>query len=144
MTTILPILGGALFALLGGAHLWLTLTSRPDRGGFTPKDAEVRAAMARPGGLGLAPDLQIPLWQPWIGFNVSHSLGALLLGAVIAVPPLWWGTAALQHPLWLIPSLLLPPIYLLTSMRYWFSAPTRGIGLATVLVWSGAALAWWG
>ena len=96
----------------------------------------------RPGGLGLAPTLQMPLWRPWVGFNVSHSVGVLLAGAVIAVPLLWWGEPVLFHPLWLVPSLALPVVYLATSVRYWFSAPTTGIALATVLIWGGTALAW--
>ena len=44
---------------------------------FTPVDATLRVAMQR-SAIALHP--RINLWQAWLGFNLSHSLGLLMFG----------------------------------------------------------------
>jgi hypothetical protein len=80
------------------------------------------------------------MWKAWIGFNASHSFGAILFGAV-------YGYLALVHAEFLFRStfllglgLLLLLAYALVARRYWFSAPWRGILLATLL-YAGGLLA---
>lgn len=73
------------------------------------------------------------MWKAWIGFNASHSYGALLFGAV-------YGYLALVHSAFLFQSwyllslgLLLLVGYAFLGKRYWFRIPFRGILVATVL-----------
>ena len=66
--------------------------------------------------------------RAWIGFNLSHSLGALLVGAMaIAWPALAAGHAALA---WLPAAVA--AVYLLIGLRYWFHVPNAGIAVATL------------
>jgi hypothetical protein len=81
------------------------------------------------------------VWKAWIGFNASHSLGAMLFGAVYA-------DLALAHPavLWSSPVLLASGGALLAAFawlarRYWFSVPFRGVVLALLLYLAGVASA---
>lgn len=131
------VIGATILSLLGVLHLAATLSSSPQAGGMTPTDPAVVAAMQRPGGIGLDPSLELPLWRPWIGFNLSHSIGAILLGGVIAVPALRDVEAAVSDPIWLAVALLVPPTLIVVSMRYWFTKPTQGITLATICIWVG-------
>ena len=73
------------------------------------------------------------MWRAWVGFNASHSFGALLFGAI-------YGYLALAHSAFLLQSwfllslgLLALVAYAFLGKRYWFSVPFRGILLATAL-----------
>ena len=131
------VVGAGIFAFLGVMHGLATLSSRPDRGAMTPTDPFLQQAMQTPGGIGLAPELATPLWRPWLGFNLSHSIGALLLAGVIAVPALRDVAAAIDDPMWVATVLGVPLILLIVSVRFWFTKPTQAIALATTLIWVG-------
>ena len=71
------------------------------------------------------------MWRAWVGFNASHSYGALLFGLV-------YGYLALAHRDFLFDSAFLLAIgavflagYVFLGKRYWFSVPYRGVLLAT-------------
>ena len=73
------------------------------------------------------------MWKAWVGFNASHSYGALLFGAI-------YGYLALAHSPFLFRSWFLLSLGLLALVAYaflgklyWFSVPFRGILLATSL-----------
>jgi hypothetical protein len=83
------------------------------------------------------------MWKAWIGFNASHSFGAILFGAVYAY-------LALLHAAFLAASGFLLALGLVTlcgylglARRYWFRTPFRGILLALVL-YAAALFTLWG
>lgn len=124
----------AVIFALGALHLVYTFHGPKLR----PRDAALPAQMAH-SALVLA--RQTNVWKAWIGFNASHSLGALLFGVVYA-------DLALAHPavLWGSPVLLVSGGTMLGALvwlakRYWFSVPFRGIVLALGLYAAGVALA---
>lgn len=126
LSPTLLLIGGALFALMGGGHGLLTLYDvfRPRY--FTPIDDSVREAMQ---GTGVRfSGGHANMWKAWLGFNLSHSLGAFLFGLAAC----WLGL----HPELLTKSVLLIPlaigaVYLLLAVRFWFYGPSLGCGLAT-------------
>jgi hypothetical protein len=80
------------------------------------------------------------VWSAWVGFNASHSLGALLFAAVYAI-------LAGAHMDWLraSPALIWLAVatsvaYLALAQRYWFRTPLAGIALATLCFVSAALL----
>ena len=120
----LVIAGAAIFGLLGGLHLAYTFFS--DK--FLPRAGAVAEAMK-----GTSPVLtrQITMWDAWIGFNGSHSLGAILFAAVYLI-------LAIQHMETLAhsKSLLLVAVatsaaYLWLAYTYWFRIPLAGIAAST-------------
>lgn len=135
--SILVIAGSAIFVFLGIAHGVFTFQSTPSFGPMTPTDKQVQAAMAIPGGLGMAPDMDSTLWKAWVGFNLSHALGVVLSGAVIGAPAIVDFQSALGNPGWLATALVLPPTYLAISRQYWFEKPTQAITLGSALVIAG-------
>ena len=125
--------GAAIFGLLGTLHLLYTFFT--DR--FEPRDAAAGAAMRA-----TSPRLtrRTSVWSAWVGFNASHSLGAMLFAAV-------YGLLALAHPDWLraSPALLGLGVatclaYLALAARYWFRTPLLGIALGTACVSLGALM----
>ena len=128
MVGTLLAVAGAIYVLLGGLHAlytWLDI-GKPRR--IVPDDPAVIAAM-RNSKIRLTRGATT-MWQGWVGFNFSHSLGALIFGAVcllVAASP-----GALPIPQWLLPALaLLSAFYLLLALRYWFRIPVLGTGVAT-------------
>lgn len=80
------------------------------------------------------------MWRAWIGFNASHSFGAILFGAL-------YGYLAICHSTFLFHSWFLLALglalllgYAVLAKIYWFRAPFRGIVLAAVLYLLGIAI----
>jgi hypothetical protein len=86
---------------------------------------------------------QTSMWKAWMGFNASHSMGAMSFGAVFAY-------LALQQPMLLfhsyflgITGLLVLGAYVAMAKMYWFIRPLQGISLALICYVAGFALAIW-
>ena len=127
------IAGAALLAGLGSLHLVLTFFSTK----FDPRDAATASAMRA-----TTPRITraTTVWRCWIGFNASHSLGAMLFGTVYLL-------LAVVHMAWLRESGALAWLavagsaaYLLLARRYWFRTPFIGMLAATACFAGGAAL----
>lgn len=132
LPSLLLLASATVIAALGLAHLVFTFVGRR----FEPREPGLMAQMqaAHP-----VITRQTTMWRAWIGFNASHSVGALLFGLV-------YGYLALQQPalLWASPFLLGVGLavllgYTALGWLYWFSVPFRGIVLALALY--AAALA---
>jgi hypothetical protein len=80
------------------------------------------------------------MWRGWVGFNLSHSLGILLFGAVVVLvgrTPVSFGhNAAIFLPLAVVVSLA----YLGLGLAYWFRTPLIGISVSVVLFSAAWAL----
>ena len=109
--------------MLGTLHLFYTFRGSK----LAPHDASLHSAMA-----GTHPRIsrETTMWKAWVGFNASHSLGALLFGLV-------YGYLALAHPALLFASgfLLVVGLAMLSAWvglawLYWFRIPLRGLSLA--------------
>jgi hypothetical protein len=120
---ILLVAGCGIFVLLGAAHLAYTLwTNKLD-----PRDPQLIEAMKQ-----VSPVItrRTTMWKAWVGFNLSHSLGAILIGLVFIDLALEsYGT--LEASLVLNAMLLgVPAIYLVLAIKYWFKSPRNGILVA--------------
>lgn len=111
---------------LGTAHLIFTFHGDH----FLPRDSNLQARM-----LESAPMLtnETSMWHAWVGFNASHSMGAMLFGAVYGYLALAQDDLLFRSPVLLGVGLAQLGGYLFVARRYWFSAPLRGVVLATGL-----------
>ena len=82
------------------------------------------------------------MWKAWIGFNASHSYGAILFGAVYGYLALVHSAFLFQSRFLLLLGLLLLAGYVFLGKRYWFSVPFRGIVLASALYGVGLVVGW--
>ncbi|MFT4799913.1 MAG: hypothetical protein ACJAYE_001168 [Candidatus Azotimanducaceae bacterium] len=121
----LLIVGAGIFGILGTAHLIFTFFS--DK--FEAFDDSVTKAMQR-----TSPRISkdTSMWQAWVGFNASHSLGAMVF-AGLYIPIAFSHFELIQESLWLA---VLPVIvgvaYLILAKLYWFRVPFTGILIATL------------
>jgi len=134
MAQTLLVIGSLIFGILGSIHLFYTFFTHK----FDPRDIEVKYAMEN-----TTPRLtqETSMWQGLIGFNASHSIGAILI-ALFFIPLSIMHDEIIQSSLWF--SILPAGIglsYLILALKYWFKVPTIGISLAT-LCFLGAAIAY--
>lgn len=135
MTAGLLIAAGAGIVLaLGCLHLVFTFHGPK----LWPRDPAVRPAMdATP----LVLTRETTVWRAWIGFNASHSLGAILFGAIYGYLALARREVLLGSPFLLGVGLSALAAYAVLARRYWFSVPFRGICLALALYLAGLVAA---
>lgn len=131
--TTLIAASAAIIFLMGLVHLGYTFCSRQ----FHCRDPAIDVAMKS-----ASPRIAsaTTMWRAWIGFNASHSLGAMLFGLV------YW-ELALAHPALLAPlsyfallGVALLGSYAVLAWRYWFRTPLIGISVALLMYLSGLAL----
>ncbi|MEX6504399.1 LIC_13387 family protein [Pseudomonas zhanjiangensis] len=135
ISTWLITASAAIIGLLGLLHLLLTFLG--DK--LTPRDESLHSRMQA-----VSPRIsrETSMWQAWIGFNASHSFGALLFGALYGYLALVHGAVLGQSPFLLLLGQLLLLGYLGLAWRYWFSVPRRAILLSTALYTLGLLLHW--
>ena len=120
---IFMFISAGIILLLGLAHLAYTYFGAK----LHPRDSDLLARMQT-----TSPVIsrQTSMWKAWIGFNASHSLGAILFGMV-------FGYLALEQPALLFHSwflgltgVIVLAAYLTMAKLYWFIRPLQGIALA--------------
>ena len=116
----------AIILILGLIHLLYTFRGRK----LHPRDAELEARLRE-----VSPVItrETTMWKAWVGFNASHSFGAIFFGVVYGYLSLAHTGFLLGSPFLLSVGLLLLLGYSLLGYRYWFSVPFRGIVFAAVL-----------
>jgi len=134
MHAILMATSAAIILALGTLHLLYTFRG-PN---LTPRDPALRESM-----MSASPVLtrDTTMWKAWVGFNASHSMGAMLFGLV-------YGYLALFEPrlLFASPFLLLVGFLMLAGLAvlgrvYWFRVPFTGISMALACYVTSVALA---
>ncbi|MFT3808214.1 LIC_13387 family protein [Arenimonas sp.] len=134
IATVLMSISAGIFLLLGTMHLLYTFNGPK----FMPRD---RSLMERMAEVSPVISAQTTMWRCWIGFNASHSLGAMLFGLI-------YGYLALAHPTLLFGSpyllgvgLAMAGAFLLLGKAYWFSIPFTGIALSLACFIGGVVAA---
>lgn len=122
---VLLVIGSSIFLVLGNLHLYYTFFSSK----FQPRNPAVENEMSS-----TSPNItkQTTMWRAWIGFNASHSLGAIFFGAVNLVLSLSLFHVFQQSvflPVIILSTLL---FYLFLARNYWFRIPFIGILLANL------------
>lgn len=134
LAQILITISAGLIMLLGLVHLAYTYFGEK----LHPRDTDLLARLKT-----TSPVIshQTSVWKAWIGFNASHSLGAILFGAI-------FGYLALEQPMLLFHSyflgftgLIVLGAYLVMAKLYWFTRPLQGISLALLFYVVGFILA---
>jgi hypothetical protein len=136
LSRALFLFGAIPFLVLGSLHAWHTPTRTTERKGLSPRDQGLAEAMSRS-----TPRLtdRTDIWRAWVGFNYSHSLGAVLFGLFVVLigrdGESYASNASVAVPLALVVSLG----YLVLGIKYWFRTPIIGIGVSTgafILAWA--------
>jgi hypothetical protein len=120
---ILIIGGSLIFFTLGGLHLYYTFFTEK----FLPRNADLL-----PGMQNTSPRLtkDTTMWKAWVGFNASHSLGAMFFGAVNSVLAFSFFGAFENSIMIIVIDSLTILLYFFLAKNYWFRIPLTGIALS--------------
>lgn len=141
MTQTLFILGSLPFIVLGFAHGVYTLIEerRPFR--LTPHKPEVREAM-KSSTIAIHPTTN--MWRGWLGFNYSHSVGAVAFGLIYFILAQSEFETLAGNPLLLWLPVVVSGSFVLMAWRYWFIIPLVGTALGFVCFAAGTGLVFGG
>ena len=129
---LLWIIGAFIILVLGSLHLAYTFFT--DK--FSSRNTNVVEEMKRS-----FPRLtnKTTFWKAWIGFNASHSTGAIFIGLINIILAIQYFELLRQSYLLLILNILTVAFYLFLAKRYWFKIPFTGI-LITLLCFIAAII----
>ena len=119
--------GAVPFLVFGAAHAAATPLAVTDRRGLSPTDAGLADAMARSR---VRLTKRTNMWLAWVGFNLSHSLGAVAFGAFVLVIGMNRVAFAQQATVAVPLALLVSAAYLCLAVKYWFRIPIVGCVLS--------------
>lgn len=131
------LLGALPFLILGIAHALATPLTPEESKGLSPRDPEYRQGMVEQTVLMTR---RTNLWLTWVGFNLSHSLGAVLLGVVVLLVGRSPATFTANWPAFVPLAIVVSGAYLAIALRYWFRTPMIGILISCVCFVSSGVL----
>src|SRR5579864_8779707 len=111
---------GAIVLLLGVLHLVYTFRGRK----LYPRDSDLYTRMNE---VPLVLTRKTTMWKAWVGFNASHSYGAIFFGLVYGYLALAHSELLFQSTYLLLVGLLLLIGYAVLGKVYWFRTPLLGI-----------------
>jgi len=123
IATVLMVASAGILLALGALHLLFTFSGPK----LTPRDPDLRAAMERTTPL---ISKETTMWRAWIGFNASHSMGAMLFGLVYGYLALSHGALLFHSSFLLGVGLAMVGGFFVLGKVYWFSVPFAGISLS--------------
>jgi len=132
---ILMILSAVILLTLGIVHLVYTFHGSK----LKPRDPALQISMSQ-----ISPGItkQTTMWRAWVGFNASHSMGAILFGLVFGFLASAHTQLLFQSPFLLAVGLAMLSGYLVLGKVFWFSAPFTGIAISLACYVASIALSW--
>jgi hypothetical protein len=130
---ILMVLSASIVLTLGVVHFVYTFWG-PE---LTPRDPALQISMSQ-----ISPVItkETTMWRCWVGFNASHSMGAILFGLVFGYLALAHGQLLFQSPFLLVVGLAMLGGLAVLGKVYWFSAPFTGICISLACYVASIAL----
>jgi hypothetical protein len=112
----LMLASAAIVLVLGTIHLVYTFWGRK----LTPRAPELQVSMSE-----VSPVLtrQTTMWKAWIGFNASHSMGAILFGLIYGYLALIHSEVLFNSVFLLVVGLAMLGGFVILAKLYWFSVP---------------------
>ena len=136
---LLLIAGASIFLLLGTVHGIFTFADLIEPRYFTPRDPGLLVAMQQST---IAFHPRINLWQAWMGFNLTHSLGLVMFGGAFLYIGIFHSPWFSQSVLLQACSILISAAYLVLSLKFFFSTPAIGSGISLGCFVLAAALSY--
>ena len=135
LPVVFVVVSAGVIFILGAVHLLYTFRGPK----LQPRDSELKTAMKE-----VSPGIsdQTSMWRAWVGFNASHSMGAMLFGLVYAYLAAFETELLFGSVFLIVVGIAMLVGFLLLARRYWFSAPLAGIGLSLICFVIGVAASW--
>jgi hypothetical protein len=120
---------------LGVLHLVYTFSGPK----LTPRDPALQAKMSE---AHLVITRQTTMWRAWIGFNASHSMGAILFGLVYGFLANVYPELLFGSPFLLVVGFAMLGGLAVLAKLYWFRIPFAGV-VAALACYVLSIVAWW-
>lgn len=119
------IFGSLIITVLGTIHLVYTFFTNK----FSPRNEKLENEMKM-----ASPILtrQTTMWKAWIGFNASHSSGAMFIGLINFYLAVKDFTILQSDNFFFIFTILTIGFYVWLAKKYWFKIPLTGIIIAFI------------
>jgi hypothetical protein len=116
--------GSSIFLVLGGLHLYYTFFTNK----FSSRNKNAEMEMKNTHPL-LTKDTT--MWNAWIGFNASHSSGAIFIGLINIILVLQYFTVLHNSVSLHLLNIVTSVFYCWLGKKYWFRIPFTGILVST-------------
>jgi hypothetical protein len=116
--------GSMIVLILGSLHFYYTFFSEK----FFPRNP-VAALEMKKTSLRITKDTTV--WKAWIGFNGSHSSGAIYFGLINLFIVTFCFDIVNTLILWHMLNVTMAAFYFFLAKRYWFRIPFAGMVIAT-------------
>ena len=131
---VLMVFSTGIILTLGVTHLGYTFWGPK----LTPRDPALQISMSQ-----ISPVItkETTMWRAWVGFNASHSMGAILFGLIYGFLAIAHSQLLFQSPFLLIVGLAMLSGFFVLGKVYWFRVPFIGISIslacyvASIAVW---------
>lgn len=122
----LMMVSAGIILMLGVVHLAYTFYGPK----LMPRDTALKARMQA-----VSPVItrQTDMWRAWVGFNASHSMGAIMFGLLFMYLAAYQPALLFQSAFLTALGLAMLGGYFLLGWKYWFSVPWAGITAALAL-----------
>ena len=119
------VVSASIILTLGVLHLVYTFWGPK----LKPRDPALQVSMSQ-----VSPVItkETTMWRAWVGFNASHSMGAILFGLIYCFLAIAHGPLLFRSPFLLMVGLAMLGGLLALSKVYWFSRPFIGVGISFV------------
>jgi hypothetical protein len=132
---ILMSLSALVVLTLGVLHLVYTFRGPK----LTPRDPALQARMAE---VPLVITRQTTMWRAWVGFNASHSMGAILFGLIYGFLGNAYPEILFESPFLLVVGLAMLGGLAVLAKLYWFRIPFAGVVISLACYVAGV-IVWW-
>jgi hypothetical protein len=125
LVKLLWLSGAAIFLGLGTLHLLYTFFTNK----FNARNKEVTSAMKD-----TSPVLtkETTMWKAWVGFNASHSAGAIFFGLINIILVLQYFKIVQDSLSLHLLNIITTIFYLWLGKKYWFKIPFTGILISSI------------
>ena len=117
------VIGSLIILVLGTIHLFYTFFTNK----FSPRNKKLEEEMKS-----AMPYLtrQTTMWKGWIGFNASHSSGAMFIGIINFYLAVKYFTLFQSDNFFFLINILTIGFYVWLAKKYWFKIPLIGISIS--------------
>jgi len=112
--------GSLILLLLGSIHMFYTFFTNK----FSSNNENLITEMKKS-----SPILtnETSIWRAWVGFNASHSSGAIFIGVINFLIAANYFESFLSNNFYYIFNIITILFYLILAKKYWFKVPFIGI-----------------
>jgi hypothetical protein len=130
---ILMVLSASIVFTLGVVHLVYTFWGSQ----LTPRDPALQISMSQ-----IAPVItkETTMWQCWVGFNATHSMGLILFGLVFGFLALAHSQLLFRSPFLLVVGLAMLGGLVVLCKVYFFSGPLTSMSISLACYVASIAL----